>query len=58
MMRSGWLPKMGTKMPQKPTTMVGDPAGNLVIEKYLLKGIRDFDVEKAYSAMVNKCRSD
>jgi predicted alpha-1,2-mannosidase len=31
--------------------MVGDPAGIVIADTYL-KGIRDFDVEKAYSAMV------
>tara|TARA_R110002094_G_scaffold28759_1_gene41713 strand:+ start:11 stop:982 length:972 start_codon:yes stop_codon:yes gene_type:complete len=31
--------------------MVGDPAGIVIADTYL-KGIRDFDVEKAYAAMV------
>ncbi len=47
---TGWLPKWelnGTET----TTMVGDPAGIIITDTYL-KGIRDFDINKAYSAML------
>lgn len=47
---SGWLPKWELNATET-TTMVGDPAGIVIADTYL-KGIRDFDVEKAYSAMV------
>ncbi len=47
---SGWLPKWELNATET-TTMVGDPAGIVIADSYL-KGIRDFDVEKAYSAMV------
>ncbi|MCK0144867.1 GH92 family glycosyl hydrolase [Arenibacter sp. F26102] len=47
---SGWLPKWELNATET-TTMVGDPAGIAIADTYL-KGIRDFDVEKAYSAMV------
>jgi len=47
---SGWLPKWELNATET-TTMVGDPAGIVIADTYL-KGIQDFDVEKAYSAMV------
>ncbi|WP_282054372.1 GH92 family glycosyl hydrolase [Maribacter luteus] len=47
---SGWLPKWELNATET-TTMVGDPAGIIITDTYL-KGIRDFDVEKAYKAMV------
>ncbi|WP_251795787.1 MULTISPECIES: GH92 family glycosyl hydrolase [unclassified Arenibacter] len=47
---SGWLPKWELNATET-TTMVGDPAGIVIADTYL-KGIRDFEVEKAYSAMV------
>lgn len=47
---SGWLPKWELNATET-TTMVGDPAGIVIADSYL-KGIRDFDVEKAYNAMV------
>ncbi|WP_136467002.1 GH92 family glycosyl hydrolase [Flagellimonas onchidii] len=47
---SGWLPKWELNATET-TTMVGDPAGIVIADTYL-KGIQDFDVEKAYEAMV------
>ncbi len=47
---SGWLPKWELNATET-TTMVGDPAGIIIADTYL-KGIQDFDVEKAYSAML------
>lgn len=47
---SGWLPKWELNATET-TTMVGDPAGIIIADTYL-KGIRDFDVEKAYEAMI------
>lgn len=47
---SGWLPKWELNATET-TTMVGDPAGIILTDTYL-KGIKDFDVEKAYQAMV------
>ena len=47
---SGWLPKWELNATET-TTMVGDPAGIVIADTYL-KGIKDFDVEKAYEAMV------
>ncbi len=47
---SGWLPKWELNATET-TTMVGDPAGIIITDTYL-KGIRDFDVKKAYEAMV------
>ncbi|MEM7655433.1 MAG: GH92 family glycosyl hydrolase [Bacteroidota bacterium] len=47
---SGWLPKWELNATET-TTMVGDPAGIVITDTYL-KGIRGFDVEKAYAAMV------
>ncbi|WP_405604067.1 GH92 family glycosyl hydrolase [Polaribacter sp. Asnod1-A03] len=46
---SGWLPKWELNSTET-TTMVGDPAGIVLTDTYL-KGIKDFDVEKAYKAM-------
>ena len=51
---SGWLPKWELNATET-TTMVGDPAGIVIADTYL-KGIRDFDVEKAYAAMVKSAR--
>ncbi|WP_111308420.1 GH92 family glycosyl hydrolase [Confluentibacter sediminis] len=47
---SGWLPKWELNATET-TTMVGDPAGIVIADTYL-KGIRDFDINKAYSAML------
>ena len=47
---SGWLPKWELNATET-TTMVGDPAGIIITDSYL-KGIREFDVEKAYTAML------
>ncbi len=47
---SGWLPKWELNATET-TTMVGDPSGIIISDTYL-KGIRDFDVEKAYAAML------
>ncbi len=47
---SGWLPKWELNATET-TTMVGDPAG-IILTDTNLKGIQDFDVEKAYQAMV------
>ena len=46
---SGWLPKWELNATET-TTMVGDPAGIIIADTYL-RGIKDFDVEKAYEAM-------
>lgn len=46
---SGWLPKWELNA-NETTTMVGDPAGIVLADTYL-RGIRDFDIEKAYVAM-------
>lgn len=47
---SGWLPKWELNATET-TTMVGDPAGIVIADTYL-KGIQDFDIEKAYEAML------
>ncbi|MDC6366785.1 MULTISPECIES: GH92 family glycosyl hydrolase [Flavobacteriaceae] len=47
---SGWLPKWELNATET-TTMVGDPAGIVIADTYM-RGIRDFDVEKAYEGMV------
>ncbi len=47
---SGWLPKWELNATET-TTMVGDPAGIVLADTYF-RGIRDFDIEKAYEAMV------
>nr|WP_277926300.1 GH92 family glycosyl hydrolase [Aestuariivivens sediminicola] len=46
---SGWLPKWELNATET-TTMVGDPAGIVLADTYL-RGIKDFDVQKAYEAM-------
>ncbi|WP_420868324.1 GH92 family glycosyl hydrolase [Aestuariivivens sediminis] len=46
---SGWLPKWELNATET-TTMVGDPAGIVLADTYL-RGIKDFDIEKAYRAM-------
>ncbi len=46
---SGWLPKWELNATET-TTMVGDPAGIVLADTYL-RGIQDFDIEKAYQAM-------
>ena len=46
---SGWLPKWELNATET-TTMVGDPAGIIIADTYL-KGIQDFDIERAYRAM-------
>lgn len=47
---NGWLPKWELNSTET-FTMVGDPAGIVIADTYL-KGIRNFDVEKAYKAML------
>lgn len=47
---NGWLPKWELNSTET-FTMVGDPASIVITDTYL-KGIQDFDVEKAYSAML------
>ncbi|WP_109098226.1 GH92 family glycosyl hydrolase [Aquimarina sp. AU58] len=47
---TGWLPKWELNATET-TTMVGDPAGIIIADTYL-RGIKDFDVEKAYKAML------
>ncbi len=47
---NGWLPKWELNSTET-FTMVGDPAGIVITDTYL-KGIRDFDVQKAYKAML------
>ena len=47
---SGWLPKWELNSTET-TTMVGDPAGIVLADTYL-RGIQNFDIEKAYEAMV------
>ena len=47
---SGWLPKWELN-DTETTTMVGDPAGIVIADTYL-RGIQDFDIEKAYRAMI------
>ncbi|MCK8520999.1 GH92 family glycosyl hydrolase [Aquimarina sp. D1M17] len=47
---SGWLPKWELNATET-TTMVGDPAGIIIADTYL-RGIKDFDIQKAYEAMV------
>jgi len=46
---SGWLPKWELNSTET-TTMVGDPAGIVLADTYL-RGIRNFDVNKAFEAM-------
>ncbi|MCV9927545.1 GH92 family glycosyl hydrolase [Flavobacterium sp. LS1R49] len=47
---NGWLPKWELNSTET-FTMVGDPASIVIADTYL-KGIRDFDVQKAYRAML------
>jgi predicted alpha-1,2-mannosidase len=47
---NGWLPKWELNSTET-FTMVGDPASIVIADTYL-KGIRDFDVDKAYKAML------
>ena len=47
---SGWLPKWELNATET-TTMVGDPAGIIIADTYL-RGIKDFDIDKAYEAMI------
>lgn len=47
---NGWLPKWELNSTET-FTMVGDPASIVITDTYL-KGIRNFDVEKAYEAML------
>lgn len=47
---NGWLPKWELNSTET-FTMVGDPAAVVIADTYL-KGIQDFDVEKAYEAML------
>ncbi|WP_233621899.1 GH92 family glycosyl hydrolase [Flavobacterium agrisoli] len=47
---NGWLPKWELNSTET-FTMVGDPASIVIADTYL-KGIRDFDVDKAYQAML------
>ncbi|MBJ7879817.1 GH92 family glycosyl hydrolase [Gelidibacter salicanalis] len=47
---NGWLPKWELNSTET-FTMVGDPASIVIADTYL-KGIRDFDVDKAYEAML------
>lgn len=47
---NGWLPKWELNSTET-FTMVGDPASIVVADTYL-KGIQDFDIKKAYEAML------
>ncbi|MCK0156436.1 GH92 family glycosyl hydrolase [Cellulophaga sp. F20128] len=47
---NGWLPKWELNSTET-FTMVGDPASVVIADTYL-RGIQDFDVNKAYEAMV------
>ena len=47
---NGWLPKWELNATET-FTMVGDPASIVITDTYL-KGIKDFDVQKAYKAML------
>jgi predicted alpha-1,2-mannosidase len=47
---NGWLPKWELNSTET-FTMVGDPASIVIADTYL-RGIRDFDVDKAYKAML------
>lgn len=47
---NGWLPKWELNSTET-FTMVGDPASIVITDTYL-KGIQDFDVNKAYEAML------
>ncbi|MEP5429692.1 MAG: GH92 family glycosyl hydrolase, partial [Flavobacteriaceae bacterium] len=47
---NGWLPKWELNSTET-FTMVGDPASIVIADTYV-KGIQDFDVQKAYAAML------
>ncbi|WP_299557496.1 GH92 family glycosyl hydrolase [Seonamhaeicola sp.] len=47
---NGWLPKWELNSTET-FTMVGDPAAIVITDTYL-KGLRDFDVDKAYKGML------
>lgn len=47
---NGWLPKWELNSTET-FTMVGDPASVVIADSYL-RGLRNFDVEKAYQAML------
>ena len=47
---NGWLPKWELNSTET-FTMVGDPASIVIADTYL-KGIQDFDIKKAYKAML------
>jgi predicted alpha-1,2-mannosidase len=47
---NGWLPKWELNSTET-FTMVGDPASIVIVDAYL-KGIQDFDIYKAYHAML------
>lgn len=47
---NGWLPKWELNSTET-FTMVGDPAAVVIADTYL-RGLTDFDVQKAYEAMV------
>lgn len=47
---SGWLPKWELNSTET-FTMVGDPASIVLADTYL-RGLRDFDIQKAYQAML------
>jgi len=47
---NGWLPKWELNSTET-FTMVGDPASIVIADTYL-KGIQDFDIQKAYKAML------
>ncbi|MGY5354092.1 GH92 family glycosyl hydrolase [Wenyingzhuangia sp. IMCC45467] len=47
---NGWLPRWELNSTET-FTMVGDPAGIVITDTYL-KGIKDFDIKKAYKAML------
>lgn len=47
---NGWLPKWELNSTET-FTMVGDPASIVITDTYF-KGIQDFDIEKAYKAML------
>lgn len=52
---NGWLPKWELNSTET-FTMVGDPASIVITDTYL-KGIQDFDVEKAYEAMLKSANA-
>jgi predicted alpha-1,2-mannosidase len=51
---NGWLPKWELNSTET-FTMVGDPAAVVLADTYL-RGLTDFDVEKAYQAMLKSAR--